>query len=1332
HLLDEGIKSIVRIGARSKSERLEDYNLESLKMARDRPFSVRQVIKKAHEDWEIVSKKIQNLEKALRNETLDWEYVGTFLMNHNEDQWEQLDYHGYTSAAWNEDIASSDDSDSGEFTTVGGKSKSRYVRWITGADIDEKRRLNKVAAKAIKKNAVPLYNAFGSLQIDGSSTRQVQGRSTLHHIPNTDRPLHQLTGDLWEMSLNERRRLLDSWKPEVLNFMMQSMSRLLIEVEKISQAKNNANDDIRRTILRETSVIGMTTNGAAKLQTLISAVAPKIIICEEAGEVLESHILAALSASTQHLVLIGDHKQLRPQIETYTLSSDSTIGKNYNLDKSLFERLVDKESKKNPLPLSHLTIQRRMRPEISSLIRNTLYPDLADGERVFAYPDVSGMGANLYFMDHAHAEDSKDQYGAQSFANSFEVRMVGALAQYLIKNGYDKPGDIAVLTPYLGQLSKLRDHLRKSFFLMIDERDQDQLDLKGREKEQDETIAAVNEQIGVKKVGLQNHLTLRTIDNYQGEEAKIVIITLVRSNSKENGTSTAGGSIGFLKSPNRTNVLLSRAQHGMFLIGNAGLMEGARSGMWQNVLQELRQFDRVRSGFPIVCKNHPEITNIVDEPEAFKIVAPNAGCTAACGRGHPDDKDHVLVKCFEPCPQLQPGCDHVCPKVCGEKCGNCMEFVSPILLACGHIFDRPRCWQAKNPSKILCKVQMARKLSTCEHEHILSCHMDPSAVVCDKPCNEVLGALFMGNAKKNAAGTCSVAIPAYPSVMTKQPVPPAGRNARSFALTPVAIKNAMRHVLRAVRDAFGAASIKASKCPSEKFCVECKDPSTMGQIVDLIMQQSLAEVDIDDDPILVLACGHALTMTTLDGMMGMSEYYVAETDKKTGDVQYVGKKDLTNDEVPQVSCPNCRKPIIGILRYGRRVKCSQLRLRSHKHEITQFGAMTKAQQAFDVAQVQIRDRHDAFIASLTKGVTEECPEPPSAELRVLGRHDDKNVELPNSNVESIENIYRIPKLHADAWVKMISPATKSLYQFGEISIQGFKSPTKRLFDAAVSHLYRIKTTPTYDLSEDLVTHPSLPRDAATASDIVQACVVECGLPRDGHFGESYVNSLQERANVLIFVISQAFEAMDKCGASTGWYWFVEDLLRCARIHIEKLQTASLNGRFSRKAVYAQITHMDLICRETRWLGMKTFPTEDKAKEDRLKQVNSLQEKFMAEHKDLKDHCPRGIKIECVARAEELEAKMVEVVKAAKGQASYSPLSKEEKLQLFRAMSQELRGSGHWYACPNGHPYVIGECGMAMEQAHCAECGALIGGGDHALRGDNVLNTEFEDMYRQRR
>lgn len=80
---------------------------------------------------------------------------------------------------------------------------------------------------------------------------------------------------------------------------------------------------------------GMTTTGAAKYQAVLNAVKPKIVIIEEAAEVLESHVITSLSGGTKHAILIGDHQQLRPNPAVYKLA------KQYNLDVSLFERLIN-------------------------------------------------------------------------------------------------------------------------------------------------------------------------------------------------------------------------------------------------------------------------------------------------------------------------------------------------------------------------------------------------------------------------------------------------------------------------------------------------------------------------------------------------------------------------------------------------------------------------------------------------------------------------------------------------------------------------------------------------------------------------------------------------------------------------------------------------------------------------------------------------------------------------------------------------------------------------------------------------------------------------------
>jgi hypothetical protein len=53
-------------------------------------------------------------------------------------------------------------------------------------------------------------------------------------------------------------------------------------------------------------------------------------------------------------------------------------------------------------------------------------------------------------------------------------------------------------------------------------------------------------------------------------------------------------------------------------------------------------------------------------------------------------------------------------------------------------------------------------------------------------------------------------------------------------------------------------------------------------------------------------------------------------------------------------------------------------------------------------------------------------------------------------------------------------------------------------------------------------------------------------------------------------------------------------------------------------------------------------------------------------------------------------------------------------------------SGHWYTCVNGHVFAIGECGMPMEEARCAECGARIGGRNHQMVAGMSRATDMEE------
>lgn len=70
------------------------------------------------------------------------------------------------------------------------------------------------------------------------------------------------------------------------------------------------------------------------------------------------------------------------------------------------------------------------------------------------------------------------------------------------------------------------------------------------------------------------------------------------------------GSIGFLSAVNRSNVALSRAKQGMYIIGNATCIaesqQAQKAGFWPSVISQLEAEDRIGPALPLVCQNHPE------------------------------------------------------------------------------------------------------------------------------------------------------------------------------------------------------------------------------------------------------------------------------------------------------------------------------------------------------------------------------------------------------------------------------------------------------------------------------------------------------------------------------------------------------------------------------------------------------------------------------------------------------------------------------------------------------------------------------------------------------
>ncbi|KAL4998548.1 P-loop containing nucleoside triphosphate hydrolase protein [Aspergillus recurvatus] len=458
---------------------------------------------------------------------------------------------------------------------------------------------------------------------------------------------------VWEMDKSLRQGKIASWKERLLEEQVINVQGLMDRLDECHEKLSEMWSESTRNVLLSKRIIGCTTTAAAMNARNLSVISPGIVLLEEAGEILESHVLAAIGSHTKQLIMIGDHQQLRPKINNYALSVEK--GSGYDLNRSLFERLIETGYRHSTLAKQH-----RMAPEISALVRRLTYPDLLDGDKTKDRAAPRGLRNRVIFIDHSQPEallrgvsDRDGDSGKGSKQNPFEVKLVLKIVRYLGQQGYgtDK---LVVLTPYLGQLHLLRKELSKETDPVLN--DLDSYDL---------VRAGLMSYASAQHV--RRPIKLSTIDNYQGEESDIVIATLTRSNMD--------GDIGFMSAPQRLNVLLSRARDVLIMIGNSKTFINSRKGkeIWKPFIDQLQASGYLYDGLPVKCEQHPQRTAMLQTPKDFDKICPDGGCDEPCGT----KLNCGLHDCPHKCHQLSDHSQMKCQKVIEWTCTRNHRITRP-------------------------------------------------------------------------------------------------------------------------------------------------------------------------------------------------------------------------------------------------------------------------------------------------------------------------------------------------------------------------------------------------------------------------------------------------------------------------------------------------------------------------------------------------------------------------------------------------------------------------------------------------------------------------------
>ncbi|KAL8716335.1 MAG: hypothetical protein Q9220_000240 [cf. Caloplaca sp. 1 TL-2023] len=567
-LLAKGITKIARLGSGSKEDWTGKYSIRSLHKGWKTSYQEDLKFRKIRRRVEGLSAEATNWCESFSDPTLTWTAVNDHLRKIYPSAFQQF----VKSTRLNQPRVSSRRPDLNPSGAIS------FGHWCSGGDLADIEGLFSNIRSFFGVETAEAQS-FPSVEVKSDSETSSASSTPYPDIPEIYS--REDLDDVWSLSMEARAAWIAKWRSEIGS---SSNADKLVEVQRrfsLARAERYlVQEEASARLLADQEVIGLTTTACAKYWSMLSSLNLETLICEEAGEVMEAQSLAALLPSIKHAVFIGDPLQLRPQINQPNLSLETTLGTQYRLDESLFERVVMPHAPAVPvLVASKLNIQRRMHPDVADLMRATLYPFLEDHPSTRHLP-VAGMAHRTFWLDHQEPEDDSDPRKAsgKSHSNQFECAMICELVRYLLNTNDFGSGEIAILVPYARQLASLKEGLILSgtCTIALSSKDKDDLIDMGLMEESDQQQVRSD-------VGLLTMVRLATVDGFQGEEAKVIILSTVRSNLRDR--------VGFLQTTNRINVACSRARNGFYIIGNSTLLRTV--GMWQSIIADFEAKGRI-------------------------------------------------------------------------------------------------------------------------------------------------------------------------------------------------------------------------------------------------------------------------------------------------------------------------------------------------------------------------------------------------------------------------------------------------------------------------------------------------------------------------------------------------------------------------------------------------------------------------------------------------------------------------------------------------------------------------------------------------------------------
>lgn len=421
--------------------------------------------------------------------------------------------------------------------------------------------------------------------------REHESFDSLVIIPNFKAEKNDDGSNVETLIQNATNPYIDKFKKSE---MFSKYSKEPLIKQKLDKFVNKSDVKFFNQVLRAANLVFTTSNSKLMEGLIENNINFDVSVMEECGKTSGIELVSPMIVSSKR-VLIGDYKQLPAFSEqdvqkiirnpgnfdmslvveqlsnigfkkgvifdldfnyadinkTSKAEHFSNLSKYFSLFKSLCQSAESIRSRGKESFGSMIDTQHRMHPQISRIVSNAVYdgklkddPQTADfynSASPFIFKDSKLEGLNkdnaVIWVDLPDKNsDVKMPRLENKNVNKHEIRIIKELLSKIHTNS-DEDYSIKILSPYVNQVNMINNLVEKS-----------EINSCFLSKYNDQDIA-------------------KTVDSYQGDQADVIIISLVRHNSYQPITSA----LGFLSDMRRMNVLLSRAKHKMIIVGCFGL-----------------------------------------------------------------------------------------------------------------------------------------------------------------------------------------------------------------------------------------------------------------------------------------------------------------------------------------------------------------------------------------------------------------------------------------------------------------------------------------------------------------------------------------------------------------------------------------------------------------------------------------------------------------------------------------------------------------------------------------------------------------------------------------